>query len=142
MDEDRFARNDSGLTTDQMLQMILGRLERFPAERFVKMETELQQLRALLLEEIRSRKGLGVDLQRLAREFGEMVDKRIDRGFADCRQDRDLRLSHISERIETVKAREDEDRTMSLRMRLAIFSALAAFLISLINSFIYLLVRR
>ena len=142
MDDDHIPQTDSRLTTDQMLQMILGRLERFPVERFVKMEAELQQLRSLLLEEIRSRKGLGEDLQRLAREFGDTVDKRIDRAFSDCRQDRDLRLGHICERIEAVQARETEDRSMSSRMRLAVFSAVAALVISLVNAVINLLVRK
>lgn len=142
MDDDLSLERSPRLTTDQMLQMILGRLERFPVERFVKMETELQQLRVVLEEESRSRKGLGEDLQRMAREFGETMDKRIDRAFTDCRQDRDLRLTHIGDRISAIQSRDNEERSAGVRMKIAIFTAVSAFVISIVNAVINLLARR
>ncbi len=129
-------------STDQMLQLILGRLDRFPAERLVRMETELQQLRSLLEDEVSSRKGLAEDLQRVAREFGETMDKRMDRAFADCRQDRDLRLACLADRIAAMQCQDREERTHNVKMKVAVFSAVSAFVISIVNAVIGILARR
>ncbi len=142
MDDELTRQGEPRPTTDQMLQLILGRLDRFPVERFVRMETELQQLRGVLEEESRNRKGLGEELQRMAREFGETMDKRMDRAFADCRQDRDLRLARITDRINTIQSRENEERSMSAKMKVAVFTAISAFVISIVNAVISIVARK
>lgn len=142
MDDDLSRERDPRLSTEQMLQTILGRLERFPVERFVRMETELQQLRGVLEEESRSRKLLGDELRCVAREFGETMDKRMDRAFADCRQDRDLRLTHMGDRINAIQSRGGEEREAGVRMKIAVFTAVSALAISIVNAIINLLARR
>jgi hypothetical protein len=130
---------DGGI--EQTLQLILNRLDRFPAERFVRMEAELQQLRAMLEEESESRKALTEQMHQMAREFQETVDKKMDRAFGDCRQDRDLRLARFADRLDSMQEREREERSMNVKLKLALLSAACAFVISMINAIISLLSR-
>ena len=129
-------------STQQMLEFILTRLERFPAEGLVRMEAELQNLRRFLEEESASRKGLGDELHGFIREMQETIDKRMDRALTDCRQDRDLRLTHLSDQLDTIRVRDQQERTLSARMKIAVFGAIAAFVISIVNAAIHLLFRK
>ena len=140
--EDGLCAPTPRMTTDQMLQLILGRLERFPVERFVRMEAELQQLRQLLEDEIQNRKNLAQDLQRITKEFGDTLDKRIDRAFRDCREDRDVRLAHVGDQIRSITTKDNEERDVRVRVRIATLSAVFAFVISIVNAIIYVLFRR
>lgn len=126
---------------EHALQLILGRLDRFPVERFVRMEAELQQLRAMLEEECANRKALTEQMHEMAREFQETVDRKMDRALGDCRQDRDLRLTLLSDRIDAIQIQEREERSMNVKLKLALLSAACAFVISMINAVISLLSR-
>jgi len=122
-----------------MLQLILVRLDRFPAERLVRMESDLKNLKALLEDEISSRKKLNAELGDLSKNIQTMIEQRVDRALSDCRQDRDLRIGHLAERIDGIQGQDQEQRTMNLRMKIAILGAISAFVISIFNAFVGLL---
>jgi hypothetical protein len=140
VDHDASPDREPGLSTDQKFQLILEQL-RNPTERQVKLESEVHQIRSLLEEEVSSRKDLSGELQRLAREFGETMDRRMDRAFKDCREDRDLRLSHLAERVSTIQCLDREERSHSVKMRIAVFSAISALVISILNAVIGIVTR-
>ncbi len=123
-------------TVERTLQLILGRLDSFPAERLARIETQFQQLKSLLEEESQSRRSLDQELRRLAKEFQEMLDTRIDRAFCDCRRDRDLRLGHLSERVDSIQIQRSEERSLNVRMKVALFGAITAFAVSIMNAVI------
>jgi hypothetical protein len=106
------------------------------------MEADLQNLRSFLEEESDSRKGLAEELHAVTREIQETIDKRMDRALSDCREDRDLRLAHLADRIEAVQHQGQEARTLNMRMKIAVFSAICAFAVSIVNAMISLLAHK
>ncbi len=133
---------DPSLSVEQMLRLILSHLQGFPVERFVRMETDLQNLKSLLQEESKSRKVLAEELHGLTLGLQETIDKRMDRAFDDCRQDRDLRLTHLGDRIESMQGQGQQERAFGIRMKIAMFGAGSAVVISAVNAMINLFVRK
>jgi hypothetical protein len=120
----------------QTLELIVTRLERFPVERFVRMEAELQQLRSMLEQECVNRKNLAEEMHRMAREFQENVDKKVDRAIGDCCEDRDLRLEHLGERIDSIRLQSHQERALGVKMKMALVSGACALIVSVLNAVI------
>lgn len=129
-------------TVEQTLQLIVTRLDRFPVERFVRMEAEIQQLREVLEQECANRKSLAHEMHQMAREFQESVDKKIDRALDDNRKDRDLRLGHLNERIDSIKSQSHQERALSAKMKLALFSGACALIVSVLNAVLEMISRK
>lgn len=117
----------------QQLDRILNRIDSFPLERFARMEGELQQLKQFVHDEAEMRRQLAEEDHKLALSFREVIDQQLDRAFAACRNDRDLRLAAIAGRVDQIEQREKQARDVSLRIRVALIGAFAALVVSLIG---------
>jgi len=120
-----------GASLEQQLAQVLARLDGFPLERFARMEAELRQLKAMVREEAGNNRRLAEESHRLAVGLHEAIQRQLDRAFTACQRERNQHVGRLSDRIESVEQRWREERSVSIRLKLAMIGAGSALAVSL-----------
>ena len=117
-----------------LLERILARLDSFPLERFAQMETEIHHLKAMAAEDVEVRCRLSDELRKLSMGLHDAIESQLDRSFDACKEDRDLHLQRMSDRVTAIEGTHSIQRQWGDRVKVVLISAGCASLVSAITA--------